>query len=131
MNRNEQLSLILELLSKSVADLSDEDLEKIVRGTHTIEVKTVRNRSNTKPSIEAEQSNSAEIIKKLEEFSDRTLASNHLREIASNKKSLELIARHLDIALSKQDKTEDLVNKIIESTVGARLRSSAIRGPEI
>ncbi len=130
MKRNEQISLILELLSKAVASLPDEDLERVAHRTHSIELKIVRNRSSTKATTDAEHFNSAEIAKKLEEFSDRVIASNHLREIASSKKSLELLARHLDIALSKQDKAEDLVNKIIESTVGARLRSSAIRGPE-
>lgn len=130
MKRNEQLSLILEMLSNAAAALPDEELEKVAQGTHSIEIKIVRNRTSSKNSGEAENFNSAEVVKKLEEFSDRIIASNHLREIAKNKKSLELLARHLDIALSKQDKAEDLLNKIIESTVGARLRSSAIRGPE-
>jgi hypothetical protein len=130
MKKNEQISLILELLSKAVASLSDDDLERVANRTHSIEVKIVRNRSSTKAATDAEHFNLAEIAKKLEEFSDRVTASNHLREIALSKKALELLARHLDIALSKQDKAEDLANKIIESTVGARLRSSAIRGPE-
>jgi hypothetical protein len=130
MKRSEQISLILDLLSKAVTDLPDDELERVTRGTHSIELKIIRNRSSSKTTSEAEIFNAAEIAKKLEEFSDRVIASNHLREIASNKKSLELLARYLDIALSKQDKSEDLVNKIIESTVGARLRSSAIRGPE-
>lgn len=130
MKRNEQISLILDLLSKAVSSLPDDDLERVAQRTHSIELKIVRNRSNTKATPDTKQFNSAEIAKKLEEFSDRVIASNHLREIAPSKKSLESLARHLDIALSKQDKTEDLINKIIESTVGARLRSSAIRGPE-
>jgi hypothetical protein len=131
MKRNEQLSLILGLLGKAAEALPDNELEKIARGTHSIVIKITRNRKNAKTISVADNINSSEIIKKLEEFSDRIIASNYLREIASNKKSLELIARHLDIALSKQDKFEDLINKIIESTVGARLRSSAIRGPEV
>lgn len=131
MSQNKQISLILDLLSKAVAALPDDEIEKAARGTHSIELKITRNRSNTKATIEEDNFNSAEIAKKLEEFSDRVIASNYLREIASSKKSLELIARHLDIALSKQDKAEDLINKIIESTVGARLRSSAIRGSEV
>lgn len=130
MKRTEQISLILDLLSRAVADLPDDELERVARGTHSIELKIIRNRSTIKTTTDAENFNSAEIAKKLEEFSDRVIASNHLRELAPNKKTLELLARHLDIALSKQDKAEDLVNKIIESTVGARLRSSAIRGPE-
>ena len=130
MKRNEQISLILELLSKAAAEILDEDLEKVALGTHSIELKIVRNRASTKASNETDYFNFADAAKKLEEFSDRVIASNHLREIATNKKSLELLARHLDIAISKQDKSEDLVTKIVESTVGARLRSSAIRGLE-
>lgn len=130
MKRNEQISLILDLLSKAVVNLRDDELERVTRGTHSIELKIIRNRSGSKAVTDVEHFNAAEIAKKLEEFSDRVVASNYLREIASNKKSLELLARYLDIVMSKQDKAEDLVNKIIESTVGARLRSSAIRGPE-
>ncbi|MFY9260925.1 MAG: hypothetical protein WAO71_10505 [Gallionella sp.] len=131
MKRNEQLSLIFELLSKAAAELPDEDLEKVALGTHSIEFKIVRNRANSKISSETENFNLADIAKKLEAFSDRGVANNYLREVAKNKKSLELLARHLDISLSKQDKAEDLAIKIIESTVGARLRSSAIRGSEV
>lgn len=131
MNQNEKISLILELLSKAVAALPDDELDRVTRGTHSIELKITRNRSNTKATAGADNFNSADIEKKLEEFSDRVAASNYLQEIASSKKSLESLARHLDIALSKQDKAEDLMKKIIESTVGARLRSSAIRGPEV
>lgn len=130
MKRGEQISIILELLSKAVQNLPDEELEKIALGTHSIEVKITRNRSNTKVPSETDPINPQEIAKQLESFTDRIIAGNYLRNSASSKKSLEFLARHLDIALSKQDKAEDLVNKIIEATVGAKLRSSAIRGAE-
>lgn len=130
MRKSEQLSIVLNLLSRSILNISDEDLEKIAHGTHLIELKITRNRNNTKTNIETEKIDCTEISRKLEVFSDRLTASEHLKELLPNKKSLELLARHLDIAVSKQDKTEDLIYKIIESTVGARLRSSAIRGPE-
>lgn len=130
MKHNEALALILEKLSKSVAELPVEDLEKVVTGSHSIEVKIIRNRNSARTHKDIEEFNSTTVIQNLEKFSDRTIASDYLRDAAKNKRTLELLARNLDIALSKQDKTEDLINKIIESTVGARLRSSAIRGHE-
>lgn len=130
MRRNEVLALILERLSNAVAALPEDDLEKVALGSHFIELKIIRNRASAKTSSEADDLDSAEMVRALGQFTDRIMASNHLRDIAKNKKSLELIARYLDIALSKQDKAEDLINKIIESTVGARLRSTAIRGPD-
>lgn len=131
MKRNEVLTTVLEKLSNAVASLTDEDIEKLVTGSHSIELKIVRNRTSSKKSNEMEGIDSAEIVRQLGEFTDRAIASNHLRDRAKNKKTLELLARHLDIALTKQDKMEDLINKIIESTVGARLRSSAIRGFDV
>jgi hypothetical protein len=131
MKRNEVLASVLEKLSNAVAILTDEDIEKLVTGSHSIELKIVRNRANSKNLNEVEGFDPADVVRQLNQFTDRVIASNHLRDLAKNKKMLESLARYLDIALSKQDKTEDLINKIIESTVGARLRSSAIRGSEV
>ena len=45
-----------------------------------------------------------------------------------SKKVLEVIARKLDIPITRQDKIEDLRDKIVEATVGAKIRSQAIQG---
>lgn len=68
MKRNEQLSIILELLSKAVAELHDEDIERISRGTHSVEIKVIKTRTSTKSLRETESFNPLEIMNKLEEF---------------------------------------------------------------
>jgi hypothetical protein len=46
----------------------------------------------------------------------------------SSKKAMEMIARRLDLPIVRQDKVEDLRDKVVEATVGARIRSQAIQG---
>jgi hypothetical protein len=49
---------------------------------------------------------------------DQKLSSGMLKELAS----------HLEIRTQKGDSTEVIMEKIIEATVGLRLRGAAIRG---
>ncbi|OAV70500.1 hypothetical protein Barb4_01328 [Bacteroidales bacterium Barb4] len=54
------------------------------------------------------------------------LLSKHLKRA-----ELEVIARGLDIPFQKRDRTDRLKDKIIEGTIGFRLRSQAIRSNSI
>jgi hypothetical protein len=45
-----------------------------------------------------------------------------------DKRSLERIARHLDLPVLKEDSSMRLVQKIVEAILGSRLNSEAIRG---
>lgn len=71
---------------------------------------------------------SVSLIDKIMAFSTRQEAQRFLDEHYFTRKALEIIARHLDIPIVKQDKVEILRDKVIEATVGARIRSQAIQG---
>lgn len=120
--------VLLAQLTTLIQDLSDENLEKITLGTHSLELKIVKNKSLEKGTSTTDSVNVINVVSELDVFLDRDSASHYLRDLVKNKRDLELVARHLDIAISRQDKSDDLINKIIESTVGARLGSAAIRG---
>ena len=131
MNHKSGLSFLLTKFSDAIKTLNDEDIEKILSGTHSIELKIVKNKSTSKSEEDSDQTDVLNITKNLDSLADRVIAGDFLRETVKTKKKLELVARKLDIAISKQDKTEDLIAKIVESTVGARLRSAAIRGSDV
>jgi len=107
--------------------MSDEELARLNEPGTEIEIKVVRRRSKDEPIPEARH-DLADIVAKLTGAVSRSDASKFLENSFGTKKALEQIARHLDVLVSKQDKAETLRDRIIEATVGARLRSEAIQG---
>jgi len=121
------LALILNKLLTSIMSLSDEDIEKLSDKSYDIEVRVVRKRN--KDDVDQPPSeNFRELIQKLTSFDNRNEALDFLLRTFETKKPLETLARSLDIPILKQDKAENLRDKIIEATVGARIRSEAIKG---
>lgn len=50
-----------------------------------------------------------------------------MRDLLPTKSALEAIARHLDVAIRREDRLDDLVRRIVEATIGFRLSSAAIQ----
>lgn len=102
------------------------DRDRLCDPEYRIDIRVVRNR----PTSESEISDfdPSGVIAALLHFADRDEALRHLAIVADTRKSIELVARHLSIPVTKSDKVEGLREKIVEATVGARLRSQAIRG---
>lgn len=129
MNRAEMVELLMEKILLIINNSSDEELAKLLSNNYSIEIKAARTRpirsNNTATNFKAEDA-----AKYLSTLTDRLQAGNYLRDTAKNKKNMEQIARSLDIAINRQDKIEDILDKIVEATVGSRLRSAAIRGDQ-
>jgi hypothetical protein len=119
----------LRRLAAAVERMSDEELARLNEPGTEIEIKVLRRRAKEELSPEG-RLDLVEILAKLTAFANRADASNFLEGAVETKKGLEQLARHLDVAVLKQDKTETLRDKIIEATVGARLRSEAIKGSD-
>lgn len=119
---------LLENLTEQVDKLSESDLLKIKAETHeiTIQIKKRKSTLGNKELLTDEKKRS--ILKELQSHDTREdglvfLSSNDL-----NKKELEQLAKSLDILILRQDKIEQIKDKIIEATIGAVLRSNAIQG---
>lgn len=69
-----------------------------------------------------------ELRAKLEECKSRDEARAVLGELKMSKKELQRVSRELDLPVPRDDDTERLVDRIVESVVGFRLRSMAIQG---
>lgn len=117
----------LNILAKKARVLSEEDIKLVLLGKNELKISVVAKQSiiNKAPATEVDVE---EIIGGLNEANDRDIALDLLSSM--NKKCLELVARALDIAIQRTDKVDTLRKKIVESTVGARLRSSAIQGTQ-
>ena len=117
----------LRRLAAALERMTDEELARLNEPGTEIEIKILRRRAkdDVAPELRLDLPG---IVEKLTASMSRTDAAKFLDEGFGTKKALEQIARHLDVAVLKQDKVEMLRDKIIEATVGARLRSEAIQG---
>ena len=69
-----------------------------------------------------------EDIEKFGDFSSREALEHHLVSTYPGKAELASVAKALKVAVVKADNYESLVRKIVDATVGYRLRAEAIRG---
>jgi hypothetical protein len=127
MTTSSNVATALRRLATALESMSDEELTRLNEPGAEIEIKVVRRRSKEEvaPIVQIDL---ADIIAKLALVESRADASMFLKQNFGTRKILEQIARSLDVVVLKQDKTEILRDRIIEATVGARLRSDAIQG---
>lgn len=119
---------VFRRISEAIDSLPEDEIRKLSDPQYDVEVRTVRRRTKDELAILPSSTNVEDIIKELFEQATRPDAQSFLDSKYPGKKALELIARKLDIPIVRQDKIESLRDKIIEATVGAKLRSQAIQG---
>ncbi|MDH2918173.1 MAG: hypothetical protein PXX73_03115 [Sideroxydans sp.] len=115
-------------IANAIEKLSEDDISKLSDESFSIEIRLIRKKNKVENLLPIEQPELGGIIKTLADFSSRNEALQFLNANFPTRKSVDQIARKLDIAISKQDKVETLREKVIEATVGARIRSQAIQG---
>lgn len=121
----------LRRLVDAVEQLNEDDISKLGDESYSIEIRLTRKRNKEEKNSPIQETDLANVIEKLTGFASREDAQHFLNANFSTRKSVELIARKLDIPISKQDKCETLRDKVIEATVGARVRSKAIQGSKV
>lgn len=127
-NKINDYSDFLSILAKKTGNLSESDIKRVLLKELDIKITLVELKAdNIKKNIMPEMDVDS-ILCKLNSLGDRDNAKSELSSMT--KKHLEVIARALDIAVQKSDKVDTLRHKIVEATVGARLRSSAIQGTQ-
>jgi hypothetical protein len=70
----------------------------------------------------------SEIVDRLNATADRDAAQAVLKEPGITKATLRAVAAALGVRAVSNDTKDVLVRRIVESTVGSRLRSQAIQG---
>lgn len=130
-NSRGKFSSTLRNILDAIDRLSEEDFSKLGEGLYNVEIRITRKRNKEDVVSPIQETDLENVIEKLTDFPSREAAQYFLDANFSTRKSFELIARKLDISISKQDKIETLRDKVIEATVGARLRSQAIQGGKV
>ena len=134
MSNKEILKNYLSSLSTLVDKLSDADFTKLESGDYELSLKVTKKstKSNSpKEKLTPDSQTLEMVIDELKLVKTREDGISVIESHLKNKPSLELLAKHLDVAVLPSDKVAKIKDTIVDATVGARLRSGAIQGKEI
>lgn len=134
MNNKVIISNIFQAILDNINNLSDDDLNKIESGSFQIELKFTKEKQKKveeKSNSSVDQDTYDLVIAKLNAAKSREEGITILETYISLKGQLETFAKQIDVAVMKSDKVDKIKASIVDATVGARLRSSAIQGKEI
>ena len=125
------VAVLLKRVIDAVERLADEDIEAVLAGDARLELSVNRKAKKEKAEgVRLDPAEVQEITQQLQQMSDRDSGFALLREKCAKKPQLIAIAEELDIPFQKKEAVERLQEKIIESTIGYRLRSRAIQGSQ-
>ena len=127
MSRNNFYVLEMERFLAFLNKLSQAMVKEIENGEKRIEINVI---STSKESDEPQQQNSvvvSESISLLSSMQSREEAYSYLSSSDLKKTDLEAICKQLDLPFTKKENIKALQEKILEGTVGYKLRSQAIQ----
>lgn len=128
MSAEIDLRMVFRRITEALDSLSGEELRRLSDPQYSVEVKVIRRRTKDDSNISSPDISAEDAITQVTALPNRQDAQALLDAKFPSKKALEIIARKLDIPIIRQDKVEDLRDKIVEATVGARIRSQTIQG---
>lgn len=114
--------------AKAVETLSEEDKAALISGEASLRVSV---ESKTRPRRSPQPTDDTDIIAlrtRLDSCQSRDDAERIIEEMSFSKAALRQITKAFELPYTKDDSVSRLVERIVESTVGFRLRSQAIQG---
>lgn len=128
MSKAKTLTVLFRELQDAVLELNEGELEKIISGEYQFVLKVVKKRNSIGAKISSVDDFSYnELLFLLNQCESREQGCELLSRELKTKSEFEKFARHVEVAVMKSDKLEKIRDNIIESTVGAKLRSDAIQ----
>jgi hypothetical protein len=132
-----RLAEAFRAVAKQLAALSDDELAELVAGSATVRIETKASRQRTPAEGRGRRAGGTaamaevdlgELARELNGAESRDEAERLLRAGKLTGPRLKELARILDITVQNKDTKDKLQAKIVEGTIGFRLRSRAIRG---
>ena len=133
------LAQVLHQVAKFVDSLSDEELTHLAKGTARLSIQLAEKPGQGEASSRRRKSQDAsawpfsedppeQVASDLRSSSSREDGYKLLEKYCPTKASLQTLARHLDLHVLRDDDATMIRDKIVEATIGFRLRSNAVRG---
>nr|DAV46311.1 MAG TPA: hypothetical protein [Caudoviricetes sp.] len=128
VSKAKTLTVLFRELQDAVLELNDGELDKVISGEYQFALKVVKKRVGNNTKINSVDDFSYnELLDLLNQCESREQGNEILSRELKTKSEVEKFARHVEVAVMKSDKIEKIRDNIIESTVGAKLRSVAIQ----
>lgn len=124
---------LYERLSALITNLSEDERQRLEAGVLDLKIQLIDKGSNKRESPRSSTKNELSVdsvIDRLNRYNDRLEGMRFLESRFKVRNELVLVARKMDIPVSKKDTIDKLKAKIIEGTIGFRLRSQAIQNRE-
>jgi len=123
MIKKNSMAKVLRILATTIEGMTDEDVELLLAGKGKLTFTPSEKPKNThvEPSVDH-----AALMTQLNDCRDRDEARYVLHSVAT-KDALMSFAKGQKLYVAKNDRREDIENKIIEFVIGAKLRTEAIQ----
>jgi len=119
---------ILHIVADFLQGLSESEISDLLRGQVELAILPVDAEKKRKKATSASDAEMQETLEKLYSAQMREAGFKILEKHHPTKNDLEALARYADLPVRHRDKISDLKERIVESTIGYRLRSQAIQG---
>ena len=117
-----------DLLSSFLQKLSNEEIAELESGKKEIKIElTDKNNLTNRKTQTFDELQIQSLISELNTINSREVGMKLLVDRCRIRSDYEAIAKKLDIPFTKKDPVDKLKEKIIEGTIGFRLRSQAIQ----
>lgn len=126
----QQFVSLLREFARQIQAMDDAQIERILAGELRIEVRAPEKDRTKAREGKARCSNlEMELLRReLQEAGSREQARVLIDRHLHSKADLVHFARMLDISVPQKSSSDDIKTRLVESTVGYRLRSAAVRG---
>ena len=125
----------LELISlaiNTIAQLKKKDIESLLNNEAVFTVKSIKVRQKKIKSLDNKNIESIEkAIENIDNFTTREEASGYIYSMNLTKAGLTSLSKKLDVHINKSDKKENIINRIVESVIGSKLRVQAIKNTSL
>ncbi len=115
---------LLQIVQKEFNNLNNDEIISLLKGEAKLEIiiKSKSKRKNIKSNIDFDK-----IETELRVLKSREQGIELLNKYFTSKEQLEKFAKILDLPILKGDKIELIKKKIVEATIGYKLRSNSIQ----
>lgn len=123
----QQLVSLLHAILRDVKDLDDVSLEDFLAGDLKISFVRRERRRSTKLATTCSEEQVVRLKESLEKVSAREQARELIGRVLQTKRDMSYFARCMDIPIPSRASSAEMVDRLVEGTIGYRLRSAAIR----
>lgn len=120
---------LLNIIGKFISKLSKQEVNDLIKGRSQL-VLASKKKTKKPARKQLTDQDAKEILNRLNGAATREEGRQILEKDCKFKSDLEVLARSADLPVQKRNTIAILRDRIIEATIGYRLRSKAIRGEE-